>query len=238
MMSAARVSQRSVSEKLALAGGAATIALVSGTTADAGIVAAQNLPSVFWVGNAPWDIDGNGSTEFEAQALTSKYTTSNTGNVLTIRGALFIEQTAGRFVVPTSSNVGIAKLAAGFEVKSTMSGNEFNFVAPQTYNVVTYQGDAQFASRGWAAPGTGFFGFTFYDGFNTYFGWGELSLHGGANGGGFSVLQAYYNDTPGASIKVGDTGAVVIPEPSTCALALLAAGGVAAYRSRRKVAAA
>lgn len=246
MMSTTQAKSKSVAEKLMLAGGAATTALVSGTTADAGIVAAQNLPSVNWYSTSDqgWDIDGNGTEEFFAQArrYTSQYQTYY-GQIITFSSAraAFDEKPGGWFVVPTYYPLGIQKLSSGVEVKATMAG--LGFAADtQTGNSVTSYGAiaGRFANGGWSTLGTGFFGFKFTDGTDTFFGWGELNVPGGAGGGGFSVLRAYYNDAPGAAIKVGDTGAggPVIPEPSTCALALLAAGGVAAYRARRKVTAA
>ena len=93
---------------------------------------------------------------------------------------------------------------------------------------------------GWQMGDTGFFGFKFSSDVtqsDTFYGWGEMVFapptSSGIKGHGFTITRMYYDDT-GAAIKVGDTGAV-IPEPSTCALALLAAGGVAAYRARRKM---
>ena len=121
-----------------------------------------------------------------------------------------------------------------------MAGHKF-FASAQTGLTVTANsgigGDA--GAQGWSMGDTGFFGFKFTSGPNTYYGWGEVVFdpaNNGTKGHGFQFTRLYYDDT-GAAVTVGDTGSV-IPEPSTYALALLAAGGVAAYRSRRKVAAA
>jgi hypothetical protein len=87
---------------------------------------------------------------------------------------------------------------------------------------------------------TGFFGFKFAGGL--FYGWAELAFDptsANTAGYGYQILRAYYDDT-GAPITVGNTGTggSPVPEPSSYALALLAAGGVAAYRSRRKTVAA
>ncbi|MFM8220769.1 MAG: PEP-CTERM sorting domain-containing protein, partial [Planctomycetaceae bacterium] len=93
-------------------------------------------------------------------------------------------------------------------------------------------------ANGWSMGETGFFGFCFDQNGQRHYGWGELKLDptsANTNGYGFQITRAYYNDTPGAPIAAGDTGGGgAVPEPSTFALGLLAAGGVAAYRSRRK----
>ena len=99
----------------------------------------------------------------------------------------------------------------------------------------------QIAVGGWQMGETGFFGFKFRSG-PTLYGWAELAFDptsANTAGYGYQILRAYYDDT-GAPITVGNTGTggSPVPEPSSYALALLAAGGVAAYRSRRKTVAA
>ncbi len=52
----------------------------------------------------------------------------------------------------------------------------------------------------------------------------------------YHVNDWAYESTPDAAIKVGDTGAVTVPEPGSSALALLAmaVGGVALFRKRKQ----
>jgi hypothetical protein len=230
MMSAARVSQRGVSEKLALAGGAASLALCSGNVVEGAIIASPNAPigPPTTHGVNLLDVDGDGTNDFILK---------NVGSF----AASLSETNGGRFVgANTVGSDGFAKLSSGFVVGPTMAGHKF-FTSAQTGLTVTANsgiGNDAFA-QGWSMGDTGFFGFKFTSGPNTYYGWGEVVFdpaNNGPKGHGFQFTRLYYDDT-GAAVTVGDTGSV-IPEPSTYALALLAAGGVAAYRSRRKVAAA
>jgi hypothetical protein len=81
--------------------------------------------------------------------------------------------------------------------------------------------------------GNNYFGFRFLQGGNTLYGWGVLNLDLGGDGLGASatITEWAYNDVPNSSIHVPD-----VPEPSTAYLALigLGAGGVRAWRSRKK----
>ena len=217
------MSRKSIGEKLVLAGGAAGLALVSGTAAEAAVVSALNTPisppSSFGVNS--WDVDGDSTTDFQLFNASVN--------------AMLSETSGGRFVVPNSrTEDGFAKLSSGFVVGPTMAGFKF-FATAQGFISVTLFGGIgpDVVPQGWSLGDVGFFGFKFTSGVNTYYGWGLIDIHGGTPGAGYTITQAYYNNTPGATIIVGDTGGA-IPEPSTCALALLAAGGVAAYRGRRK----
>ncbi|MFN9373021.1 MAG: PEP-CTERM sorting domain-containing protein [Planctomycetaceae bacterium] len=224
-MSTTQVTTRILERKLALAAGAASLTLASGS-AEGAIVAALGTPisPPTTIGSQPWDVDGDSLTDFNLRNQNSST-------------AMLDEVNGGRFVAPSTRTFdGFAKLSAGFVVGPTMSGMKF-FASAQGGISVTahswYAGDA--SSCGWTSfPDQGYFGFKFTSGADTFYGWGEIALTG-PKGYGISILQAYYNNTPGTAITVGDTGSAV-PEPSTCALALLAAGGVAAYRARRKVA--
>jgi len=55
---------------------------------------------------------------------------------------------------------------------------------------------------------TGFFGFKFTSGGNTYYGWGEIHIQG-LSTSPYTITRAYYNSTPFAPITVGDTGSAV-----------------------------
>jgi hypothetical protein len=227
--------RKSIAEKVMLAGGAASLALASGTAAEGAVVSALNTPisppvtldNDFFI---PWDIDGDNVNDFE---LMHSFTSTSSN-----RWAQLGELGANRFVAPRSViSDGFAKLTSGFEVGYSMTGHHFPVpLSPQIS--ITYNGaiDTDASSQGWSLGDIGYFGFKFTSGGNIYYGWGEIDIHGSSPGSGFTITKAYYDNTPGASITVGDTGGA-IPEPSTCALALLAAGGVAAYRSRRKQAA-
>jgi len=93
---------------------------------------------------------------------------------------------------------------------------------------------------GWSAGQTGFAGFRFTTSgmsHQTDYGWVRLEYTEGTNGLAKSITAVdWAYDTSGAPITAGDVGA---PEPSTTALAILAAGaaGVAALRRRRNASA-
>ena len=222
-MSLNKLTRRTVGEKVAMAGGAATLAMISGNMATAGIVASPTAPiSLYAAGPINWDVDSDGDRDFSL--LMSSFSSR----------ALLNEDNGGRFVAGYSVRYdGFARLASGFLVGPSMAGFRF-FTSAQTGITVTYQGGigSDLGPQGWNFADTGFFGFKFTSGGNTYYGWGEIHIQG-LSTSPYTITRAYYNNTPFAPITVGDTGSAV-PEPSACALALLAAGGVAAYRGRRK----
>lgn len=209
-------------------GGVATLTIAAVNIAEAGIVASTTAPiPPSTHGFTGWDVDGDGTDDFRVGNFNST-------------GAVLIEFGGGQVVVSaglTTFTDGLQKLSAGVTVGSAMTGLKF-FSNPQGRIAITWLGSvaSSIAFQGWSTGATGFFGFKFTSGANTHYGWAEISIHGQPMGQGYTITRAYYDNTPGASIIVGDTGSAV-PEPSTCALALLAAGGVAAYKGRRKQAA-
>ncbi len=218
MSSAKSLAQRSVQEKLLLAGGAATFALCSSNVVEAGIVSAQGTPILSKPTRVTtWDVDGDSTPDF--------------GVDLGGGDAYLTEQNGGRIVRTTGAN--FAKLSAGFLVGSAMIGHDFS-AAPFRFEITYDRSIGSISAGGFTEGVAGFFGFKFTSGANTYYGWAEMIVVPTGDFG-YEITRAYYNNTPGTTIAVGDTGATV-PEPSTCALALLAAGGAAAYRRRKPAA--
>lgn len=231
-MRTTQVKTKSMAEKLALAGGAASLALCSGNVVEGAIIASPYAPigPPSFSGGNELDVDGDGTSDFRLSH------TSSSASLTELNGGRFV---AANFV----GSDGFAKLSSGFVVGPTMAGHKF-FANAQIGITMTDSSQIGFdaSAQGWSMGETGLFGFKFTSGPNTYYGWGEVVFdpaNNGTVGYGYKFTKLYYDDT-GAAITVGDTGGTgpVIPEPSTYALALLAAGGVAAYRSRRKVAAA
>jgi len=69
-----------------------------------------------------------------------------------------------------------------------------------------------------ASDVTGYFGFRTNVWWlsDAIYGWAKYTLYGGGSSGLFSIDHWYYNDTPGASIVVGDKGTpTAVPEPLT-----------------------
>jgi len=215
-MSESNLSRRSIGEKLVLAGGAAALTMASGNPAQTAIVQSLTTPVS---PESSWDVDADSTPEFSATSFFSLRSLNEIG---------------GRFVAPNWRSIdGFAKLASGFQVGASMPGFKFFNTAqnPITVSAGSNIG-GDLGAQGWSKGETGFFGFKFTNGTGTHYGWGEITLPLGNSP--FAITKAYYETTPDTPILVGATG---VPEPSTCALALLAAGGVAAYKGRRKQAA-
>ena len=118
-MSLNKLTRRTVGEKVAMAGGAAALAMVSGNMATAGIVASTTAPITCPTTTAiNWDVDSDGTADFQlAYSTTSSL-------------AFLSERNGGRIVAPNSvGSDGFAKLASGFVVQSSMPGFKF-------YNII------------------------------------------------------------------------------------------------------
>ena len=220
----------STSQKLALASGAGAAlagALVP-QSAEAGIVRSTTLPlsPPASSGSNFWDVDGDGTNDFRLR---------NRGS-----SASLTELGSARFVSPAArTDDGFAKLNAGFNVDGSMTaGYKFFSTAQRGISITTngrIGGDA--GADGWALGDIGYFGFKFSNTSGVHYGWGQANVHG-ATGGfvagqGFTFTQAYYNDTVGASIQVGDTGVPEIDPASAGSVLSLVMGSLAMLERRR-----
>ena len=226
----------STSQKLALASGAG--AALAGAFvpqwAEAEIVRSTTLPlsPPASSGSNFWDVDGDGTNDFRLRNRASS-------------SASLTEVGLARFVSPAArTDDGFAKLNAGFNVGGSMTaGYKFFSTAQRGITITTSSrigGDA--GADGWALGDIGYFGFKFTNTSGVHYGWGQINIHG-ATGGfvagqGFTFTQAYYNDTPGASIQVGDTGgSSPVPEidPASAGSVLSLVMGSLAMLERRRL---
>ena len=224
----------SLSQKLAVASGAAAAfaGVAAPQVAEAGIVQSTTLTKSPPAsdGYGYWDVDGDGTDDFRLE---------------NVRGSQAnLTQLGGEFVSPASrENQGFAKLNTGFNVGGSLAaGYKFFSGNPVVNSMTSYGGiDPVAGAQGWAIGNTGYFGFKFSNTSGVHYGWGQINIHG-ATGGfvqgqGYTLTEAYYNDTPDASIKVGDTGAASVPEidPASAGSVLSLVMGSLAMLERRRL---
>jgi hypothetical protein len=132
----------------------------------------------------------------------------------------------------TGANV--KKLASGAVISAGQSFISRSFPLLRRKNLFSYTGAFLNSSIGFA-------GIKFAQGGNTFYGWIRLHVNIGPGNNSVSVnaIDWAYNDVAGQSILAGEGTPSAAPEPSTTAMALLAAGsaGVLAWRRRRQQAA-
>ncbi len=149
-------------------------------------------------------------------------------NDVTLRGKnlSFADGTGAtaQFVTTTAGGAGLAKLPFDAQISS----------ASPFSTLSTGSGSVQFASGNWgtaSSTNTGYFGFSFVTGGNTYYGWAQATYTASDRG---TIVDWAYNSTPGASILVGQTSS--IPEPATTAMlmSVVALGGATWWKKRQR----
>jgi hypothetical protein len=165
---------------------------------------------------------------------------SRTSHFASSRAQLFHQlfgHTAGVNLSSKASGA-VRRLASG-QMISANAPDKFGYRVLLRQATQTYFGAVK--QRGpWGATTTGFAGFRYLDVGNQYhYGWIRLKLSGVSpvTSPGQATLTAVdwaYEDTPNTPIAAGDTGPSLIPEPSTLALAALAAGAAGVYALRRR----
>ena len=225
----------SLSQKLAVASGAA--AAIAGVaapqSAEAGIVQSNTLPMSppASSGSNFWDVDGDGTNDFRLS-----HSSTDT------QYAMLTEIGPARFVSPAArASDGFAKLNAGFNVGGSLVAGYKFFSSPQAGITITSSGaiGGKAGAQGWAIGDTGYFGFKFSTMSGVHYGWGQISITGTPVGQGYTLAEAYYNDTVGASIEVGDTGGSPssVPEidPASAGSVLSLVMGSLAMLERRRL---
>ena len=224
----------SLSQKLAVASGAAAAfaGVAAPQSAEAGLVQSTTLPMSppASSGFNYWDVDGDGTDDFRLRNLRATQAT-------------LAQLGAAQFVSPASRvNQGFAKLNTGFNVGGSLAtGYKFfsAIVGTVVRNSMTSYGgiDPVAGAQGWAIGNTGYFGFKFSNTSGVHYGWGQINITGTPVGQGYTLTEAYYNTTPDASIKVGDTGAASVPEidPASAASVLSLVMGSLAMLERRRL---
>jgi len=199
-----------------------------------GVVTAQGIPGLSFTppttvtsgtlrppasagGNA-WDVDGNGTVDFELVNFNGLLAALNPL-------ALFTANPNAMLVVDDSVHP-LLNLTGGANV-GPAANLWYAGGQPMTYN----QGLNQ---TYFTLNNVGYFGFRFASSNSAseyYYGWASLTIDALATGRGFKIGEAFYQSTPNTGINVG---AVPVPEPSSMALLATGAAGVTAWRARRK----
>jgi hypothetical protein len=226
----------SLSQKLAIASGAsaAFAGVAAPQLAEAGILQSTTLPMSppASSGFNYWDVDGDGTDDFQVRNGRSTV-------------ARLIELGPARVVSPAAAiNEGFAKLNTGFNVGGSLAAGYKFFSDASPISITEYGNiDSAAALGGWAIGDTGYFGFKFSNGSGVHYGWGQINIHGVTEGfvqgQGYTLTEAYYNDTPDASIQVGDTGGSPssVPEidPASAGSVLSLVMGSLALLERRRL---
>lgn len=176
-------------------------------------------------GSVAWDVNQDGTPDFNLK----RYQYS---------GFLFMfsDLNGGR-VMAGGGQKGFHKLNAGQTIASNLG--VFVFAGPAQGSVLLVERNVigrNAAGGGWALGDTGYIGFKFTSVAGTLFGWANVTIDGSP--GGYKINEAWYNSSPGASIKAGEAGIATspVPEPATCAVGLgaLALGAAGLRRWRRQ----
>jgi len=175
--------------------------------------------------------------EVDQDKFTSRSAGARTDHSVFRFGGALIKATEVDFLLANDS---VKRLASGAKISggSHTPGSDNGFVTGNKFVVGRQSTDGKRVTFGWSRT-EGFAGFVFSTaGHQKDFGWVRLQYTVGVNTliNSLTVIDwGYQND--GSAITAGNEGPTPgVPEPSTGALALLAAGaaGVAALRRRRQ----
>jgi hypothetical protein len=206
------------SQKIGMVAGSVSALYLLPSAANAAIIHVTTPLSVSLGsgGDILWDVDGAGGSDFRLFASTSIYLDSDGLN-----GRGMVQTTQGSYD-------DLQKLNTGFNVGPTLAaGYQWRSPGQASRTVMTSGGNIgyDFSNGGFTSPGTGYFGFRFESGGNTFYGWANIDI-GQTTPGTVTITEWAYNNTPNGTISVST------PE-STSSLALLAFGAAGVYRWRR-----
>ncbi|MEM8956040.1 MAG: PEP-CTERM sorting domain-containing protein [Verrucomicrobiota bacterium] len=224
--------KRSATHKAAALAGSAAVLGGTGATAGAAVVPLNNVPSPTVSSGGTtffnWDVDGNGLDDFRLRIVPGPGSTYY--GVLTLFSGNTTEVGNPRLVQASGALSLVPNLFSGintFEIGPTLPpGYTFGNIG-QSFRLTTHSTVFLAGKRGLNFPSGNFpgpkniIGFSFENGTDIHYAWMQLEL------GSLTVISGAYNDTPGASILVGQ-----VPEPSGVLLLAVGAAGLMAWRRR------
>jgi MYXO-CTERM domain-containing protein len=213
-------------------------AMAMATNASAGVIYFNQAVTVGPVANAARD-----SILRQSQSIALK--SAMGGNIgATFKVGLFQDfsssgnQSGKAFMTHVSPNIAVLITSASLKLKQFAFGANISTAPGQWKSGARFAGQASsHTGSGWTPNATGLAGFRFSTTNHALdYGWVRLSYTLGTNGITNSVKATdWAYESTGTPITAGETASSTTPEPSTTALAVLAAGaaGVAALRRRR-----
>jgi hypothetical protein len=231
-----RTNKKNYKQKIALAAGSLSALALQVPESDAAVVHVTGSPVTMNLNAAngseeTWDVDGDSVRDFFLKKFDNpgSYGGGNERihlSSLSANGEGFVNA-AGN---PNGAD--IQRLNTGFAVGPTLAAGYFfgtsttsrRVLSGTAYPVAFFGPNPQ----GFSSGQDGFTGFAFETGGDTHYGWATLNIDLTLPGT-VTISQWAYETSPNTAIAVG-----AVPEPSSLALLALGAGGVAAWRLRKK----
>ena len=186
---------------------------------------------------AQWDVDGVGGSDF--RLFRSSYTTT-TPTALTVQNINFASDglNGGGLIAPFSSIDNVQALAQSFNVGPSLTNYAWGSGSYPYRNAMSNAGTGNNIGYDWNfgfSERDNFFGFRFLNGTDMHYGVGVINFD--TVNGIVTIDRWAYNDTPNEAVHVQAIVPESVPEPAMSSLLLLGlgAGGVRAWRSRKKV---
>jgi hypothetical protein len=218
----------SVSHKIALTAGSASALYLLPGSAVAALITVNNRPVTLNFASSPgsfvtWDVNGTTVADFKlyrGNDARGGYLSLYAANVGSSRGVGLVQG--------GGESHALAALTASHRVGRTLNFRTFASIMRSS---ISNSVKSYYPAGGNLDNGLNLFGFAFVAGGTSLFGWGTINLD---TTHGIVTIENWTYDDGGASVHIGTTAGTSVPEPSSLALLALGAGGLAAWRTRKR----